>query len=97
MNTTDMKKKSTVIIKPRITEKAAMLSAANVYTFDVTANATKNEVIKAVKTLYKFTPVKVNMAQVKEKHVFIRGKAGKKTGGKKAIVYLKKGDIIQFV
>ena len=92
-----MKKKTTIIIKPRITEKAASLSAKNVYTFDVAPSATKSEVAKAIKTLYKYTPVKVNMTKVQEKILFIRGKLGKKTGGKKAVVYLKKGDTIQFI
>jgi large subunit ribosomal protein L23 len=97
MDTSTTKKKSTVIENPRITEKAAMLAASNVYTFDITANATKSEVIKAIKTLYKHTPVKVNIGKVFAKNVFKRGRAGVQKGGKKAIVYLKKGDTIPFV
>ncbi|MCU0660057.1 MAG: 50S ribosomal protein L23 [Candidatus Pacebacteria bacterium] len=97
MNTSHTKKKSTVLLKPRITEKAAMLSAQNVYTFDVALNATKKEVVKAIQTLYKFTPVKVSVAMVPSKKVFVRGNHGIKKGGKKALVYLKKGDTIQFV
>lgn len=97
METITTKKKSTVIKNPRITEKAAMLAAQNVYTFDVAPNATKSEVIKAIKMLYKFTPVKVNIATIRPKKVVVRGRIGTKAGGKKAVVYLKKGDTIQFV
>jgi len=80
---------------PRITEKASMLAESNVYAFDVAANATSAEVRKAVLHIYKVSPVKVNMVKVLKKSVFIRGRKGWKPGGKKAYVYLKKGDKIE--
>lgn len=89
-------KKSTVIKGPRVTEKAALASSNGVYTFNVAKNATKNEVKKAIQALYKVTPVKVGITLVKEKKVFVRGNRGVKQGGKKAVVYLKKGDKIEF-
>jgi large subunit ribosomal protein L23 len=85
-----------VIISPRITEKAALASDANVYTFEVARNATKTDIAKAIKSLYKVTPVKVRVAKIPYKPVTLRYKrgTGKKGGGKKAMVYLKKGDSI---
>jgi len=92
---------SNVIRSPRITEKAAIVSdIANCYTFNIAPEASKEEVKKAIKKLYKVTPVKVNITKIAPKKVQVRGKRGKfgiKSGGKKAVVYLKKGDNIQFV
>lgn len=87
-----------VLIRPRITEKAANLTASNVYTFDVVKTATKIQVAAAVKVLYKVTPVKVNVVNVRGKRVSMRRKRGfgKTTSSRKAYVYLKKGEEIQF-
>lgn len=89
--------KQAIIKNPRVTEKGSMLMERNVYAFDVMDNANKSEIKKAVSLLYKVTPVKVNIIQVKAKKTFVKGKAGMKSGGKKALVYLKKGDKIEFI
>lgn len=86
-----------IITNPRITEKATNLSAQNAYVFDVADSANKTEVKKEVAKLYKVTPVRVNILKVPAKQVFVRGKRGVKSGGKKAVVYLKAGDKIEFV
>ncbi len=83
-----------VIIRPRVTEKASMKSGNNVFTFEVAANATKHTISKAVLDIYKVSPLKVNIVTIPSKKVFVRGKAGMKSGGKKAYVYLKKGETI---
>lgn len=89
---------SLIIKKPRITEKSGIQAeTTGVYTFEVTAEANKKNVAKAVKEIYKVTPVKVNMVTLPAKKVFSRGKLGVKSGVKKAVVYLKKGDKIEFV
>lgn len=87
-----------VLVRPRITEKAANLTASNIYTFDVVKTATKTQVAQAVKALYKVTPVKVNIVNVKGKRVALRRKRGfgKTASSRKAYVYLKKGEEIQF-
>ena len=82
------------IIAPRITEKASMQSSSNAYTFVVTKNATKHEVIAEIKKEYKVTPLAVNITNMPRQKTFIRGKIGSKAGIKKAIVFLKKGDTI---
>ncbi len=91
------KKKDLVFKQPRVTEKATMLSGFGVYTFEVPKSATKNEVMKAVETLYKVKPIKIRMITIPSKNVFKRGRAGVKSGGKKAMVYLKEGQKIEFV
>jgi large subunit ribosomal protein L23 len=85
-----------LIQNPRITEKATVVADNNVYTFDVSTSATKPEIVKTIKALYKVTPVKVNILKVPSKAVFRKGKKGTKSGGKKAYVFLKKGDSIEF-
>jgi len=86
-----------IIKNPRITEKASFAHEQNVYTFDVSKGANKTEIKKAIFTLYNVKPIKVNVLPVPKKNVFSRGKAGVKGGGRKALVYLKAGDKIEFV
>lgn len=88
---------SHVLRRPRITEKAANMSADNVYTFDIDMRATKRDVIDAVKALYKVTPVKVNVVNTPATRVKLKKKRGfgKTAAYRKAYVFLKKGDEIQ--
>lgn len=89
---------ASVLLRPHITEKAAQATARNVYTFEVTSSATKTEVSRAVEALYKVTPVKIAMVKIPRKRVYLRRKRGYGTKGglKKAYVYLKEGDRIEF-
>jgi len=91
------KSPDSVISKPRVTEKASMKAESNVYTFNVAVKANKNEVKKAIFAKYKVKPVKVNIVTIPRKVTFLKGQMGSKGGGKKALVYLKKGDKIDFV
>jgi large subunit ribosomal protein L23 len=85
----------TTIIRPRITEKAGIMSESlNVYTFEVSKNSTKDSIAKEVKTLYKVTPEKIRIVNLPARAVFVRGKKGTQSAVKKALVYLKKGDKI---
>lgn len=86
-----------LIKNPRITEKASFHAENNVYTFDVAPSANKTEIKKAIFQLYKIKPVKVNILKIKEKAVMLRGKRSMKSGGKKALVYFKKGEKIDFI
>ena len=86
-----------IIKNPRITEKASFNAEKNIYTFDVTENANKTEIKKAVFALYKVHPIKVNILRVQDKQIMSKGKKGIKSGGKKALVYLKKEDKIEFI
>jgi large subunit ribosomal protein L23 len=86
-----------IIKHPRITEKAAILSGDGVYTFEIDPKATKIDVARAIKAIYKVDPVKIAISKLPAKRKIIRGKRGKTAAVKKAVVYLKKGDTIEFV
>lgn len=91
-------KPNNVLLGPRITEKAALGADKNgVYVFEVAKNATKKSIAYCVHESYKVTPVKVRVANIPARKVFIRGKMGVKKGGRKAYVYLKKGDKIELI
>ena len=87
---------SHVIVKPRMTEKATFHSAQGVYVFDVAQNANKQQIAQAVRAIYTVTPRKVRIVTIpsKSKRSARTGKLGMKGGGKKAYVYLKKGETI---
>ena len=89
--------KSNILKNPRITEKATMLVEEACYTFDVQNGATKNEIAKAIKALYKVTPREIRTVAVPSKKVTSRktNKIGHTSAGRKAYVYLKKGDKIE--
>lgn len=90
---------SNIILRPRITEKAASVGEQNVYTFEVHQDATKYDVRDAVTELFKVTPVKVNIVKRKPRTYLSRGRGRQisKPGLKKAYVYLKKDDRIDLV
>jgi large subunit ribosomal protein L23 len=90
---------TTVIKKPRITEKAMLGNDNNVYAFEIAANATKHDVRDAVKAIWNVTPLKVHVVTRQPREVLsrARGRRMKIEGLKKAYVYLKKGDKIDLV
>ncbi len=90
---------SSVIIKPRITEKAAILTDKDVYTFEIQKGATKFEVRDAIKALYNVTPRMVRIVNKGPRHFMSRsrGRDMMESGLRKAYVYLKKGDRIDLV
>lgn len=67
------------------------------YVFEVERRANKTLVKNAVKDLYKVDPIKVNIINSPSKNVTSRGIKGVKSGKKKALVYLKKGDTIEII
>ena len=87
-----------VVITPRITEKAAGLSGKSVYTFNIPLSATKRDVALAIKAEYKVTPLKINIVRTPASRVRLRTRRGfgTTTRSKKAYVFLKKGDRIEF-
>ena len=91
-------KPNNVLLRPRITEKAALgADKSNVYVFEVAKNATKKSISASVHDVYGVKPKKVHVAVIPSKQVFVRGKRGVKSGGKKAYVYLKAGDKIELM
>ncbi len=88
---------TTIIKNPRITEKASFGAEQNIYTFDISAKANKTEIKKMIFTLYKVKPVKVNVLTVPKKNIVMKGRESVRGGGRKALVYLKAGDKIDFI
>jgi large subunit ribosomal protein L23 len=84
-----------ILVKPLITEKATHLSSANKYIFVVARAANKIEVAKAIKAAYGFTPLKINLINVIGKKVSRGRIAGQRSDWRKAIVTLKKGEVIK--
>ncbi len=85
------------LVRPHITEKAAILAEKGTYVFQVAKNTNKIEIAKAVQALYGFDPVRVNIVNLPRTRVIVRGKAGVKPGIRKALVTLKKGDKIELI
>lgn len=87
---------SHVLKHARITEKATMHSADGVYTFDIAENASKRDIMQAMQLIYKVHPRKVRVVKVptKKRRNPRTGKIGITKEGKKAYVYLKKGETI---
>ena len=85
-----------MILRPRITEKSALLAEKGVYTFDVSPRANKVIITRIMKNTYGVTPLKIAIVVSKQRTVYVRGRVGAQAGGKKALVYLKKGDSIAF-
>lgn len=86
-----------VLIKPRITERAAVLSEKKVYLFEVASKANKKQIAEAITIKFGVVPVKVNTVVAKPKAVVRRGRKATKAGFKKAYVYLNPKDTIEFV
>lgn len=90
---------ASVIKHPLITEKSVMQGENQVYAFVVRKDATKFMVRDAVKAIYKVTPVKVNTVNKLPRTSMSRsrGRVVSESGYKKAYVYLKAGDTINFI
>ena len=86
--------KTTLILSPRLTEKASNLSSGNVYTFNVKDSATKITLTKEIQNVYKVKPLKITIINHPREATFFRNNLGYKSGFKKALVTLKKGDKI---
>ena len=82
------------IRNPIITEKATILSEQNKTVFRVHEKANKNVIKKNIEKLFKVNVIKVNIVKKKTKIKFRQGKKSFKSGYKKAIVTLKKGQSI---
>ena len=82
------------IIQPIITEKATVLSEQNKTVFKVHKSANKKTIKKNIEKLFKVNVIKVNIINLKSKIKFKQGKLSTKSGYKKAVITLKKGQSI---
>jgi large subunit ribosomal protein L23 len=82
------------ILAPVITEKATLLSEHNKVVFRVPLGATKKDVKDAVEALFKVKVAAVNTIRQKGKVKAFRGRQGRRSDRKKAIVTLAEGHSI---
>ena len=82
------------IRQPIITEKATILSEQNKTVFKVHEGANKKSIKKNIEKIFKVNVIKINIINTKTKRKMKQGKASFKSGYKKAIVTLKKGQSI---
>jgi large subunit ribosomal protein L23 len=85
---------SQVIIRPVVSEKSYVLSAANRYTFRVHPNAHKTQIRQAVQELFDVHVVDVRTISVKSKPKRRGAVSGRTRAWKKAIVQLRDGESI---
>lgn len=85
---------SRVVIKPAVTEKAAIAESINKYTFIVTHEATKKQVKSAINEIYGVKPLSVNLINVEGKNVRFGRHSGRRSDYKKAVVTLPQGKTI---
>lgn len=85
-----------IFSSPRITEKASMHESMSVYTLNVSGSANKREIKEAISRIYKVSPRMVRIVPIpaKFKRNMRTGQTGVKKGGRKAYIYLKKGDTL---
>lgn len=80
-----------------VTEKATDLSEKNQYIFNVYPQVNKNEIKKAVEDIYGVDVVSVNTVTIPAKKRRLGKISGWKSGYKKAIVGIKKGQKIELM
>ena len=79
---------------PIVTEKATILSEQNKTIFKVHEKANKKIIKKNIEKLFKVNVIKINIINTKTKVKLKQGKKSYKSGFKKAIITLKKGQSI---
>ena len=82
------------IRNPIITEKATALSEENKTVFKVHKSASKDIIKKNIEKIFKVKVIKINIINTKQKQKIKQGKLSTKSGYKKAIITLKKGQSI---
>ncbi len=83
-----------VILAPITTEKTTNGSEHGQVTFRVALNATKPQIKAAVEALFKVEVKGVNTLRVKGKAKKFKGRPGRRSDYKKAVVTLKQGQVI---
>ena len=83
-----------VIVSPVVTEKATRLNEFSQVTFRVAIDATKPEIRAAVEQLFGVKVEAVNTVVMKGKTKRFRGREGRRSDWKKAVVRLQAGQTI---
>ncbi len=85
-----------IILSPVITEKATELSEHNQFAFRVAKSATKPQIKAAVETLFGVKVTGINTIMVKGKTKRFRGRLGRRSDVKKAVVRLAEGQSLDY-
>jgi len=88
-------KPGSILLSPLATEKAVSGQSLNKYIFKITSSANKIEVAKAVGKNYNVKVVAVNIVNIPRKARRVGKTKGFKSGYKKAVVTLTKGQTIE--
>lgn len=83
-----------LVLTPRITEKAIALAEQGIYVFDVPTSTNKIEITKAVEAAFKVNVTDVNIIITKGKLKRFKQVLGRQRDVKKAMVKLKQGQTI---
>ena len=86
-----------VLVGPLVTEKATLLSENGQIAFRVRLDASKAEIRKAVENLFDVKVIAVNTLRVKGKTKLFRGRRGRRSDYKKAIVTLAEGQNVDLL
>ena len=86
-----------VLVGPLATEKATMLSEHGQIAFRVRLDATKAEIRRAVENLFDVKVTAVNTLRVKGKTKLFRGRRGRRSDYKKAIITLAEGQNVDYL
>ncbi|MBP3562018.1 MAG: 50S ribosomal protein L23 [Treponema sp.] len=84
-----------ILIEPVVSEKATALREQNKYVFIVQPAATKIQIKEAVSKLFNVKVVDCTTMNVMGKMKRLRGKPGRTSSYKKAIVRVAPGEVIQ--
>lgn len=83
-----------ILVRPLVSEKAAIAESQNVYTFVVSNKATKIDIKNTIKQVYNVAPIKVRIVNMEGKDVRFGRNLGIRKDWKKAMVTLPKGQSI---
>ena len=82
------------VLTPVITEKSTIVAENNQIVFEVPVSSNKTEIKAAVEQLFNVSVTAVNTITTKGKTKRFRGRLGRRSDVKKAVVTLKDGDTI---
>ena len=86
-----------ILLRPHVSEKAAIAADKGIYVFDVPVTANKVEIAKAVESLYRVSVAQVRTIRGIGKPVRRGAVKGRRNRWKKALVELKKSQTINLV
>ena len=91
------KVEKSVVIRPRVSDKAYRMFDKGQYTFDVLASATKPEIRREIARRYGVKVIGVSTVLTSGRVLWFKGRITKKPSTKKAIVTIAPGEKIELI